>query len=158
MTDARVTTVAQVGREDGDVYETLNELRRTEHGSFAVFQLRDCPDVGVQFAGSADEPLLFDMPVQVMSSIQIMRMTRLARFFQVSTPDFEAMMSAPGAERVMSFQRDYDNDAATAARLVGAVFSQVFECPSEATIECHLIKPEARHFEEAAQKDEPVTG
>jgi len=104
-------------------------------GSFVIFE---APRSGkfVQFAGASNENLLLDLPTLPLSDDETARAREFFKQFGIGSPVlYEADNVKKGiVQKFISFQMDLDKDTERAARLVAAIFQQVYQFPPDTAI------------------------
>ena len=104
-------------------------------GSFVIFE---DPRSGkfVQFAGASKENLLLDLPTLPLSDDETARAREFFKQFGIESPVlYEADNAKKGiVQKFISFQMDLGKDTERAARLVAAIFHQVYQFPPDTAL------------------------
>jgi len=101
-------------------------------GSFVIFE---DPRSGkfVQFAGANNENLLLDLPTLPLSDDETTRAREFFKQFGIESPVlYEADNAKKGiVQKFISFQMDLDKNTERAARIVAAIFQQIYQFPPD---------------------------
>ena len=108
-------------------------LNRRNDDAFVIFEERDSGKF-VQFAGSADQPLLLDLPSQALSAEEQQRAALL--FAQLGSADATSadLYDRPGGQvvgRQISYQLVFGQDCDRAAEVTSRIFKEVYRLPAE---------------------------
>ncbi len=110
-------------------------LTRTSDDAFVIFEHEDSGKF-VQFAGSASEPLLLDLPRQTLDNAELERATILFRSLGVSLEEWP-LLDKPGGQVAgtqSGFQVELGQDIEKAADLALRIFSEVFRISIDAPL------------------------
>lgn len=104
-------------------------------GSFVIFEAPRSEKV-VQFASASEENLLLDLPTLPLSDNETARAREFFKQFGIESPVlFEADNVEKGiVQKFISFQMDLGKDTERAARLVAAIFQQVYQFPPDTAL------------------------
>jgi hypothetical protein len=106
----------------------LNRLLASEEGAFVIFDDRASGKF-VQFAGSRDEPLVLDLPVQQLSAAELERAKILFRDLGIGYEEWP-VFDKPGGQEIGAqggFQLELGQDTRRGADLTLRVFTEVFQ-------------------------------
>ncbi len=118
-----------------EIAQALNRmLQRANEDAFVIFEERSNRKF-VQFAGSANSPLLLDLPSQTLSPQEMQRAVALFSSFGSVGPDIHNLYTDPTckviADQQVSFNLDLGKDIQLAAHIALTVFQQVYRCPTD---------------------------
>lgn len=109
-------------------------LHRENDDAFVIFE-EQISGKFVQFAGSADEELLLDLPTQSLSEVEQARAKRFFEALKISGPRKYALYADKTLEIIggvqTSFQTKFGRDPQLAARVALDIFEQVYEFPKD---------------------------
>lgn len=111
-------------------------LERTNRHAFVIFSEARTGKF-VQFAGSAQEPLLLDLPEQTLDAEEARRAAELFSELGVTEREND-LLDRPGGVpvgRQRGYNLDLGRDVERAACLVLAIFSRVYELPADFELE-----------------------
>ena len=110
------------------IEETLNRLLARGEGAFVVCEDRPSGKF-VQFAGSRDEPLVLDLPVQQLSADELERAEIFFRELGVSYEEWPVFDQPDGQEvgAQGGFQLELGQDTRRGADLTLRLFTEVFQ-------------------------------
>ncbi len=117
------------------IAQALNRmLQRTNEDAFVIFEERTDRKF-VQFAGSADSPLLIDLPSQTLSPQEMQRAIALFSSCGAVGPDIHSLYTDKTTKVVagqqVSFNLELGKDVQLAAHIALTVFQQVYRCPAD---------------------------
>ena len=110
------------------IREALANLLKRPSGAFVIIEE---PKSGkfIQFAGSVDEPILLDLPAQVLSPDEMDKAKRVFTEFGYSGPETYQLQEYPGgppAGEQTSFMVKFGSDVDQATQFSVAVLYQIF--------------------------------
>jgi hypothetical protein len=104
-------------------------LQKRNRDAFVIFEEKSSGKF-VQFAGSANEGLLLDLPSQTLAKEEMERAKALFRELGIPGPETYEMYTDKARKTVAgmqtSFQMDFGRDVVRAAQVVLAIFERVY--------------------------------
>lgn len=117
------------------IVDALSELlQRRNVDTFVIFE-EEGSGKYVQFAGSANEDLLLDLPSQTLTEDEMKRAEVLFRELGIPGPVTYETYTDKSRKTVAgmqtSFQMDFGRDVVRAARVTLAIFERVYQFPPD---------------------------